>query len=293
MVNTFVTSTNLKECARNLDNLRLNKQIVEGKQIIKILETVDKTGKIPVGRGFVNHPATKMWMGHTNQLKTYVNHMIREWVTVRGKNHSVQIYPVDESKYNIPVCKFDGSKAVYEELHDEEHCFPKWFSFPPFIMAHKASLYRKNPMHYSFLLNEDLKPYIACGYLWPSKFPGHDYLHNWNMNYLAEIGTGAPVQYRYSQEEVRQWYATQDINPKTGRKIQSGGTLHKTLSKAYEFYYEKHQEIEESTLEGSETIITTATSVEVAHKVGSNDTKQDESGLQDDEKPQRKKHRKL
>jgi len=126
MVNTFITSTNLKECAKNLDNLRLNKQILEGTQIIKILDAYDQGKVSSSGRGFVNHPATKMWLGHTNQLKIYVNHMIREWVDIRGKNHSIKQFNIDESKYKVVPCRFDGKNAVFENEFDE-FCFPKWF----------------------------------------------------------------------------------------------------------------------------------------------------------------------
>ena len=73
MVNTFVTDSNPKIIAKNLDSRRLGKQRVEAFQIIKALE-----GKT---KGWKNHPATKAWEGHIEALKDYYNIMINEWIS--------------------------------------------------------------------------------------------------------------------------------------------------------------------------------------------------------------------
>ena len=53
-----------KQTARVLDNKRLNKQLLEGRQIYAAL-----TGR---STGWVNHPATRMWAGHENMLVEYL-----------------------------------------------------------------------------------------------------------------------------------------------------------------------------------------------------------------------------
>jgi hypothetical protein len=69
---TFITSSNLAECAKALDYKRLGKQRVEAYQILNTLKGHS--------HGWKNHPAVKMWEGHTGALALYMNAMIDEWV---------------------------------------------------------------------------------------------------------------------------------------------------------------------------------------------------------------------
>ena len=68
---TFLTSTNSLECAQNLDNKRLNKQILEGYQILNVLSGRSKTG------GWRNHPAVLMWKGYERGLWSYIESMVQ------------------------------------------------------------------------------------------------------------------------------------------------------------------------------------------------------------------------
>ena len=147
MVNTFVTSSSVEECAKNLDWRRLGKQRVEAYQIWRTL-----TGKgrlLPDGtegpptKGWKNHPATLAWQGHTCALAMYTNVMIREWIA-RGYKNTMQFLP-----------------------HCKNPRFPWWWGWDPLIMSHRASLNRKMPEHYSWEVGE----YANHGYIWPSKVP--------------------------------------------------------------------------------------------------------------------------
>lgn len=60
---TFVVDTNIKICAEVLDRQRLGKQRVECLQILNAL-----TGK---SKGWVNHPAVRMWKGYESFLIKY------------------------------------------------------------------------------------------------------------------------------------------------------------------------------------------------------------------------------
>ena len=135
MVNTFVTSSNLDECARALDYRRLGKQRVEAYQIWRALRGETK--------GWRNHPAVRAWEGHTCALAMYTNAMIREWVA-RGYRNTMQLLP-----------------------HCRTPKFPWWWGWTPLIMSHRASLNRKMPGYYHF----DVGPYADHGYIWPSKVP--------------------------------------------------------------------------------------------------------------------------
>ena len=69
---TFLPSSNFFEVANMLDSKRLNKQILEGYQILNVL-----SGQSPTG-AWRNHPAVKMWAGHELSLLTYIKVMIGE-----------------------------------------------------------------------------------------------------------------------------------------------------------------------------------------------------------------------
>jgi hypothetical protein len=135
MVNTFVTSDDLRECARSLDYRRLGKQRVEAYQIWRCLQGLTK--------GWRNHPAVKAWEGHRCALAMYTNVMIDEWIA-RGYNNTMQ---------KLPHCKNPR--------------FPSWWGWEPMIKSHQASLNRKDSSFYSFQVGD----YKDHGYIWPSKVP--------------------------------------------------------------------------------------------------------------------------
>jgi hypothetical protein len=135
MVNTFVTSDDLRECARSLDYRRLGKQRVEAYQIWRCLQGLTK--------GWRNHPAVKAWEGHRCALAMYTNVMIDEWIA-RGYNNTMQ---------KLPHCKNPR--------------FPSWWGWEPMIKSHQASLNRKDSKFYSYEVGD----YKDHGYIWPSKVP--------------------------------------------------------------------------------------------------------------------------
>lgn len=74
---TFLPSEDYELTAQALDNKRLNKQILEAYQILKVL-----SGASPSG-AWRNHPAVLMWKGSETHLMEYANHMIAE-ANIRG-----------------------------------------------------------------------------------------------------------------------------------------------------------------------------------------------------------------
>lgn len=133
MVNTFVTSTSLVQCARDLDWRRLGKQRVEAYQLWRALTGVTK--------GWRNHPAARAWEGCTCALAMYTNVMIQEWID-RGYKNTMQALP-----------------------HCKNPRFPWWWGNMHVIMSHRASLNRKMPEYYHW----DVGAYANHGYVWPSK----------------------------------------------------------------------------------------------------------------------------
>jgi len=143
MVNTFLPYADFEKTAKALDYKRLGKQRVEAHQIINILTYPSHY------KGWKNHPAVLMWVGHLPYLKQYYNAIVKEWIK-RGYNNNMTLYKKSELKTN--------------KLQ------PWWLGFPPLHKAYRASLLRKDPKHYSKYFTVSDK-YLQYSYVWPTKIP--------------------------------------------------------------------------------------------------------------------------
>jgi hypothetical protein len=147
--------------AKTLDNRRLNKQALEGWQILMTLTELDPNGNYRQPKGWVNHPAVRMWRGHETSLYKYVLDMVTEW-KARGFNSTI------------------GTKATqtmqtaYENaLVDIEPTPPKWMAnskqLEEIASTHRLALLTKDYEWYSqFDWPEDtgIAP-TAYEYKWP------------------------------------------------------------------------------------------------------------------------------
>ena len=129
---TFLPYADFQKTAETLDYRRLGKQRVEAYQILNII-----TGKTH-GRGWINHPAVKMWYGYESALQLYLRIIILEWIK-RGYKNNMSI-----PQENIN-CKF-----------------PTWLGNEDFHASHRSNLKRKNSEFYKQFLEPDNLPYI-----WP------------------------------------------------------------------------------------------------------------------------------
>lgn len=137
---TFLPYRSFVQSARVLDRQRLGKQRVETLQIMNALL---------LGKGWVNHPATKMWRGYEACLLEYQIAITDEWIS-RGYKDS---------------CLGKTQKVYYEYrealfTYDE----PEWLGKRVLHSSHRANLLRKDPVHYGqFGWPES----PAEGYYWP------------------------------------------------------------------------------------------------------------------------------
>ena len=129
---TFLPYPDFVVSARCLDTKRLGKQRVEAKQILNALAR--KT------RGWVNHPAVKMWRGHESALRLYMNVMIIEW-TSRGHKNSM-------------LTEETGLPLV----------FPSWLGDDRLHRSHRSNLLRKDAASYA-LFKHDVPDDLP--YFWP------------------------------------------------------------------------------------------------------------------------------
>ena len=133
---TFLPDHSYFVSARILDRQRLGKQRVEAYQILRALRGESK--------GWVNHPATRMWRGYERSLILYTQVMCDEW-TSRGYKDSIK----DKVAVMLP--------------DHPDYVSPPWLTYD-LIRTHQSNLVRKDPTYYQPMfpgVPDDL------AYLWP------------------------------------------------------------------------------------------------------------------------------
>lgn len=131
---TFLPYGDFIQSVKVLDYRRLGKQRVETFQILNIL--LERTES----KGWVNHPAVRMWRGYEEALKSYQNATITEWI-LRGYNNNMKL----------------------EEINPNKVIMPPWFRNYNFHRSHRSNLLRKNFEYYSQFFTEP----TDLDYIWP------------------------------------------------------------------------------------------------------------------------------
>jgi hypothetical protein len=149
---TFLPYPDFKECARVLDNVRHNKQIVECQQILDCL--LDPTKK-----GWQNHPAVKMWRGHETALCTYMALAVAEW---QRRKYAAGTYKKQHGSWIAVIDKWH--KGTRTHLFDLTVLNVPWLGREDIHSSHRANLIRKDPTFYGqYGWTEE----PAEGYVWP------------------------------------------------------------------------------------------------------------------------------
>lgn len=127
--------------AKTLDRQRLNKQALEGWQILMTLLELDPLGNHRTPKGWVNHPAVKMWAGHEIILWQYVIAMTNEWVR-RGYKTTIGTKATD----TLTIAHKRG-------IIRENQALPDWMQdstqFKKIAESHRRALLAKNYEWYS------------------------------------------------------------------------------------------------------------------------------------------------
>jgi len=146
---TFVPFSNFEDSAASLDNKRLNKQLLEGRQIYNILASGKRSG------AWVNHPAVKMWRNYDMALFEYLAVMKDECIhrKIKTDNNWSAILDIHEKNWNR------GSNVV----------MPPWWDDERVHESHRNNLYIKDPDHYAeFSTAKRVVCCEKCNYFWPT-----------------------------------------------------------------------------------------------------------------------------
>jgi hypothetical protein len=136
-----IATTNFEDIAKMLDRQRLNKQALEGWQILMVNLELDPDGNNRKPKGWVNHPAVKMWKGHERTLLRYILAMTDEWVA-RGYRTTIGDKAVATMIAGLKLRR----TVAFEEL-------PAWMEnqekFLAIAKSHRLALLTKNYEWYS------------------------------------------------------------------------------------------------------------------------------------------------
>ncbi len=135
---TFLPEMTFTASARALDSKRLGKQRVEVLQLLRALSGESK--------GWVNHPACRMWRGHERALADYGLSICVEW----------------KKRGFLDTC-YDKILAYKHLFINQANEYPRWYS-TKFTISHRSNLIRKNPEYYG-----PKWPYTPrdLPYIWP------------------------------------------------------------------------------------------------------------------------------
>lgn len=153
---TFLPFSDYEQVAETLDNKRLNKQILEGYQILKILSGASESG------AWRNHPAVLMWKSAEWGLWNYIQECIKE-AMYRG-------IKTDTNSLNLNVLK----EKCQKHWSDNKPAFAKNKEYMNrLVITHRANLYIKDPIYYAeyqyAVNNENNRPCCErCKYFWPT-----------------------------------------------------------------------------------------------------------------------------
>lgn len=151
---TFLPYKDFDKTAAVLDSKRLNKQILECYQILKVLNNSDPKA------GWRNHPAVKMWRGYENALFDYTLAMIRE-ADRRG-------IKTDKNKENLLTLRVATIANWGSGL-------PTWYKDSAVMKrvtaTHRANLFRKDDAYYhdfkASTIDKNNEPCCeSCNYYW-------------------------------------------------------------------------------------------------------------------------------
>lgn len=146
---TFVPYADIYKSAAALDNKRLNKQLLEGRQIYKILSTNQRKG------AWINHPAVRMWRNYDNGLFEYL-------VAIK-----------DECLYrNIATEKnWDAITEMHKWNWNRGSgiVMPPWWGDERIHESHRNNLYIKDSEYYvDFVHDNRVTCCDRCNYFWPT-----------------------------------------------------------------------------------------------------------------------------
>lgn len=156
---TFLPLPNFVHSLAVLDTARLGKQRLECGQLLAAHACL-LAGRPVVG--WRNHPAMRMWLGHSAALAVYQTLCHWEW-TARGYNNSILIPTYGRD--GLPNPDFRHPELLAPSMR--EATLPPWLGREDVHASHRARLLHKAPDHYGQFGWTEQPRTDEEGYVWP------------------------------------------------------------------------------------------------------------------------------
>lgn len=145
---TFLPMISYKEAVEAIDDLRLNKQILEVTQMANAI--------MDPSAGYRNHPAVIMWSGNVLSLLTYGIYAAREWEERGRKNPGERANALYSRQ--VAIAAHLGPKRA-----GKAHQKPVWIGDTDFHESHRSNLIRKDERYGEVWPGTP----VDMPYLWP------------------------------------------------------------------------------------------------------------------------------
>lgn len=149
---TFVPYPDYHRSARVLDDKRQPNQRREALQILFTLLLVPKVDGTP-RKGWLNHPAVKMWRGHEYELVQYGIAMCQEWRRRGGNDTCLEKFQTfvggdpDQMVDDETASRIRAWVAEHGTLPRTQK--PPWWGDEAVHRSHRSMLIQKMPDHYA------------------------------------------------------------------------------------------------------------------------------------------------
>lgn len=182
---TFLTHLGYNKSLQILDDLRLNKQRMEAKQILMILSGESE--------GYLHHPAVTQWRGFEIALANYGAAACYQWRIVR--KNSCSLYPWFSARAKL--------------LQDQGYSIdlPMWLKDLDYLRSHRSNLVRKSHPYYGKLF-----PGMADNwpYLWPmNTTPG---------KYMLRVSNADQARLRSGERQLPDYLQMDPVSGEVKRK---------------------------------------------------------------------------
>jgi hypothetical protein len=131
---TFLPNPTFYYSARNLDNVRLNKQIVECQQIINVL--LD-------GGSWRNHPAVRMWENNVEALALYAEACMTIWLKRKRVWHRLNDWAGQHRSWDAIVERMRVVNTDWQRVQPE---LPAWLGDERLHSSHRGRLLLKGEL---------------------------------------------------------------------------------------------------------------------------------------------------
>jgi hypothetical protein len=229
MVNTFITSINIRQSGESLDLVRLNKQVVEGYQIQRVIDQLYHIAEL---EGVQMHPEVKCIESYRQAIswvkevsKSYLSKSYRYIVKYTKDEVEIRGTPVvfRHDKHHLPVRIYKKDKyQLVDKVNETTGPYVVLWLSKPHELGVPAIGYKSTKTKEPYLFHQSsvVLPHeelYKLGYInhpatlmWIGYLPFlRNYIYIHSMVYEEKTGTRINILVTFQEEETSPWWLTE------------------------------------------------------------------------------------